>query len=256
MSEDDLLARLIRRIQSVVDPSLHVGIVAEFLGEKPAAAVVDAVQALMTQVDLPGYRQCYLAVVHALIRRRSLGYKRVEVLYRAAVAADCGPVRLLLLRAPPLVVAGDDEVLPDPELVEVSLGRRKSMARTTDLDLRTKIALDPDPSVVSILLGNPRLTERDVVRIVARRPNLATIIELVAGHGRWSHRNAIQHSVAQNPYTPASVAASMVPFLTGRHLREVARDAALHRAVQETAATVIRWRTERRGLTRRGRVLH
>lgn len=250
------LRRLVRRVNSVVDPTLHLAIVKELLESEPAGEVVEVLRTLMTEVDRDGYRPAYQAVVQVVIIRQELGYHRLGSLYRAAAAAAYPPVRMLLLRAPAALVAGDDEVLPDPQLLEVPLGRRKSMARTTDRDLRMRIARDPDPSVVAILLENPRLTEPDVVRVVARRPNLAAIIELVASHPRWHHRYNVLHSVSQNPYTPASLAASMVPFLNRRDLRELAQDAALHVAVQEAAATLVGWRSERRGLTGPGRVLH
>ncbi|MGD8863380.1 MAG: hypothetical protein PVI30_25425, partial [Myxococcales bacterium] len=51
-----------------------------------------------------------------------------------------------------------------------SLGERKALARRNDRDLITRVLRDPHPDVIRILLGNPALTEEDVVRLCARRP--------------------------------------------------------------------------------------
>ena len=240
------LRRLVRRLESVVDHTLHRSIVSGFLEGGPAIEVVDALRELMSALDLPGHRQGYLAVVHFFLQGRRMPYKRIEALYRAAAATECTPVRYLLLRAPPLLLASQQEVVLDPELLEVPLGVRKSMARTHDRDVLLRLATDPTPSVVEILLTNPLVTEPLVLRMVARRPNRAEVITTVAAHPRWSLRYSIQHAIAQNPYSPTSLAAALVPFTRSMHTLEIANDGALHPAVREVAQTIREWRAERR----------
>ena len=77
--------------------------------------------------------------------------------------------------APPLE---DDEDVEDKRRVPdfgrgrpLTLGERKSLARTHDRSLIQRVVRDPHPDVVRILLDNPSLTEEDVVRVCAARPN-------------------------------------------------------------------------------------
>src|ERR1700722_10918407 len=52
----------------------------------------------------------------------------------------------------------------------LTLGERKSLAKKTDRNLLERLLGDPHPDVIRGVLRNPRLTEDDVVRFVARVP--------------------------------------------------------------------------------------
>lgn len=245
------LERFVRSAVAIRDPQLHRAPAKRFLSEAPVEETVEGLRRLMANVDQAGYRPAYHAVVHFLQLRPEVQYARLGALYREAHRVGYEPVRYVLLQAPPVMIANPEDVLPDPELLEVPLGIRKTMARGQERDMLTRLALDPSPPVVDILLQNPRFVEADVVRVAARRPNLAVIIETIARHRRWSQRYAVQHALAQNPYTPTSLAASFAPFMNGVHLRELGNDARLHVAVRSTAQVIGRWRKERgRGLRR------
>lgn len=235
-----------RRIQGIRDPSLHRDPVRRFLQDSSAGEAVEALRLLMTELDRAGYRTSYQAVVNYLLGKRAMDYVRAGELYRAAFSAGYAPVRFLLLRAPPQLVAEKDQVLPDPELIDVPLGRRKAMAKGQERDLLLRLALDPSIPVVEILLQNARIVESDVVRVAARRPNLAEVLATVATHRRWNHRYEVQRAIVQNPYAPTAVAASFVPFLMGRHLLEIGRDARLHEGVRSAAMDITTWRKSRR----------
>ncbi len=250
------LENLVRRTRAVADPRLHVSIVGRFLAEATAGEAVESLRLLMADLDRPGYRGAYRAVVEFFVHRKGMRYAEMGDLYRAAYSAGYAPVRFLLLNAPPRLVAEPDEVLPDPELVEVPLGRRKTMAKSQERDLLLRLALDPEVSVVQILLQNPRLVEADVIRLAARRPSTTAVLEIVARHPRWSHRYDVQRAIAQNPYARTMVAVSMVPFLMRKHLREVANDARLHDGVREAAGDVSRWRTTRKAKPAEGVTRH
>ena len=51
----------------------------------------------------------------------------------------------------------------------LTLGERKSLARTHDRSLIQRVVRDPHPDVIRILLDNPSLTEEDVGRVCAQR---------------------------------------------------------------------------------------
>jgi len=242
------LERLTRSVRAIADHKLHVESVRRFVTDATAGEAVESTRLLMADLERPGYRAAYQALVQFFLRRERVSYARAEELYRAAYAADYVPVRLLLLRAPPRLVAHPDEVLPDPQLIDISLGRRKAMARGHERDMLTRLCLDPSPPVVTILLQNPQVVEADVVRVAARRPNMAVVLEIISVDPKWSQRYNVQRALVQNPYTPTSIAACFTPFLIGRHLLEVARDLRLADGVRDSAAIVRTWRAMRRGV--------
>ena len=241
------LQRLVRSVTAIVDRGMHQPAVRRFVEEEPVDLIVPALRELMTDLDKEGYRETYRAVVQCVVNQRTLSYAVVEELYRVALATQCEPVRYLLLRAPAQRLALPEEVRPDPDTKELALGVRKSMARSLDRDVLTRLVLDPTVSVIEILLQNPKIIEADVVRMAARRPSLTGVLELVADHPKWALRYAVQQSLVQNPYSPTSVAAALVPYLKGADLAEVANDFALHEAVRRCARTIVDWRRERRG---------
>ena len=186
--------------------------------------------------------------MQCLLAGRSLDYERSEQLYRAAGWLDLLPIQLILLRAPALLRPGKNEVLLDLTLRDVPLGRRKSLARSHDRDVLSRLVMDPAIDVVEILLDNPMLVEVDVVRVVARRPNLPDLLSLVAAHPKWSLRILVQEAIVNNPYSATSLSAAFVPFLNRTQLLEIESDGRLHRAVREVAGVVRSWRGDGSGL--------
>ncbi|MGD8861254.1 MAG: hypothetical protein PVI30_14700, partial [Myxococcales bacterium] len=99
----------------------------------------------------------------------------------------------------------------------------KALARRNDRDLITRVLRDPHPDVIRILLGNPALTEEDVVRLWARRPASREVQREVFGSPRWIVRYTVKTALVLNPYTPVDVALQIAPHLKAQDLRRVAR---------------------------------
>jgi hypothetical protein len=115
----------------------------------------------------------------------------------------------------------------------LSLGERKSIARTRDRNLLARVIRDPHPDVIRILLDNPALVEEDVVRLCARRPVPPQVLVQVFQHPRWILRYRIRLTLALNPCTPEHVALQLLPHLAPSDLREVAQSGQLSERVRE-----------------------
>jgi hypothetical protein len=102
----------------------------------------------------------------------------------------------------------------DQRLRELPLGMRKTLARTPDFKMIQKISRDQDHRVIHQLLKNSRLTEQDVVRIIATRPNSPKVIEEIYHHPKWIVRYSVKKAIVLNPYSPPSLAMRLVPFLS------------------------------------------
>ncbi|QQR91538.1 MAG: hypothetical protein IPJ88_07405 [Myxococcales bacterium] len=95
----------------------------------------------------------------------------------------------------------------------LSLGERKTLARTVDRKLMARALHDPDPSVIELLLGNPKVTESDVVRLCARRPASYEVLQRVYCHPRWITKAAIKRALALNPALPLGYCLLLLPQL-------------------------------------------
>ena len=103
------------------------------------------------------------------------------------------------------------------------LGMRKFMARKLDPLTLNRLLYDPDPSVIKNILNNPRITEREVLRICSKRPCPSEVLAEVAQHPRWFQRYQIKLALAQNPYTSHTVAVQVLPYLLTPHLQRISQ---------------------------------
>ncbi len=127
----------------------------------------------------------------------------------------------------------------------LTLGERKALARTHDRSLIQRVVRDPHPDVVRILLGNPSLTEGDVVRICATRPNDAKVLQTVYHHRRWVVRYRPRNAIVRNPATPLDTGLLLVPLLRRKELWEAATSSELAPAVRLSCRTILEMRSAR-----------
>lgn len=127
-------------------------------------------------------------------------------------------------------VLEDEDALRVPDFGmgrPVTLGERKSLARRHDRELIARVIRDPHPDVMRILLGNPRLTENDVLRLCARRPVASEVLREVFRSARWIVRYPIKLALVMNPYTPLDIGLQLLPLLHEQDRRRVVEAADL-----------------------------
>jgi hypothetical protein len=175
-----------------------------------------------------------LLALSGLLDRERLGYERRAAIYEVARArGDVLLLRLLLTAQPG--PDGAPAAAPIPGRPELTLGERKTLARTRRRELLDRMLRDPDPSVLEILLGNPRVTEADVVRLAARRPTSPEAQRALFRADRFKTRYVVQRALVLNPYTPSDLAAQLTGLLTVPDLRRVDADAQLADPVRAAA---------------------
>jgi hypothetical protein len=157
-----------------------------------------------------------------VLEKEDLGYERQAGLYQLAKQLGDELVARLLLssgRQPGSQRGRGDEALSEPSM---PLGWRKAMARSPRRDVIDRLLFDPDPAVLTILLGNPRVVERDAVGLAARRPTTAAAQRVVFS-SRYGARQEVRRALVLNPYTPVELSARVLPGLFSSDLVEVAK---------------------------------
>ncbi len=165
-----------------------------------------------------------------------LDYEWKRAVYEAAREHGHELVAKTLRSLPALRELESPTSLLAPELSDVPLGRRRSLAKTADLDLLKKLALDADPIVLRNLLQNPRVTEREVLRIASLCPVPATTLIEVHRSPRWNATTRVRTALVHNPYCPTEIAVQAVHTLPLAELREVRGDPRVHADVRQAAA--------------------
>ncbi len=177
----------------------------------------------------------------------AIGYKRVRQMYEIAHRNGRPSVaRMLLSPESPAVrevdvsfLKKENQMMPD-----TSLGWRKAHARGTDRMKIDRLLFDRNPQVVALLLDNPRILERDVVRIAAMRPTNPDNLVEVFRHPRWVRRYKVKVALACNPYTPIDIALSCVPHLMLPHLQYVQTNRKIDASVREAATQLLEARRQ------------
>ena len=150
--------------------------------------------------------------------RDTLGPTHVQAV-REAMVADGEAGAVLLDPRDSRPDAGDDDAVPRPK---EPVGHRISLARRPIRRLLERLLFDPDARVTRSILGNPRLTEVDVVALAASRRASAEALEVIAQDSRWITRYPVRLALANNPAAPAHLIVSLLPYLLRQDLRAVA----------------------------------
>ncbi|MCA9612656.1 MAG: hypothetical protein R3B99_19890 [Polyangiales bacterium] len=224
-----------RRCASLRDVPLRLAFVRDWLRHAGPDVVVDVV--VGTVAGSP--REDVGLLVSLALCEESFGALRDEA---ARTASERGHVLAaqLLGRHPPEEGPGELRVPDFGRGRPLTLGERKSLARRRDRQVLARVLRDPHPEVVRILLGNPALTEEDVVRLAARRPVDPKALTAIVHEPKWAVRPHVRRAIVQNPWTPLGVAMLLVPHLTRPELLELERSADLRGPLREMAAALRR----------------
>lgn len=121
----------------------------------------------------------------------------------------------------------------------LTLGERRALSKSQLKKNLDMLLSDPDPVVIGNLLGNPRITEREVLKIASKRPNSGRVLKLVALHPKWSKRYAVAKAVSLNPYTPPRVSIALIEKMLTQDLSAISDDGTIHPEVRETAKDLL-----------------
>lgn len=245
-----LRARAGARAEMLLKTLLHIGdprqgavYLGEWLGALPAEAVVSALDALLERAGRrePGADTAVQTMLRPELRSRwhkGLS-RRVQTVARLEGRYD---LAVMLLELPE--TDGPFASSLPQDLKDIPLGTRKSWARRSDIYLMERLLSDPDRTVIANLLANPRLTQREVIRLASQRGAGEKVLEEIALHPRWIPRYQVKVALAHNPSTPVRITLGLLRLLMAPDLAALAKDSRLSRVVVERARSMLR---ERRG---------
>ena len=229
---------LARRLAALPEAAMREQVLVEYL----LAVAADESVPVLAELHAfgarggPPFNVALLALAGAL-GRGMLAYDLRAKLYAAAKAAGLESLlELFLSSRADRSGAAEERRVPDREL---TLGHRKSMARSRDRETLHKLLRDPEPEVIPILLRNPRLTESEVVALAARRPTSAELQWCVFGSRRWIPRYRVKRALVLNPYTPTDLSLRLLALLNAADLRLVRESPGLPLPLRQAASRLL-----------------
>lgn len=216
------------------------------LKRQPTDCVLDIIKVIREEA-LKGhgdFRLLYNGLLVSGMLGNVFGPARMSLLVEAA--QERGDFDLVaLLMDLPAEAAHDIPHQPflDGSLKETPLGMRKALARKPDFRLIQRIARDQDHRVIQQLLDNPRLTEKDVVRIAATRPTSPRVLEEIYGHRRWITRYSVKKTIVFNPHAPLSLSMRLVAYLTVQDLEQLVERDDVNQELLEQAHRILKQKT-------------
>lgn len=220
-----LAERILRTTRALADGLLRADYVRSVLACERLEEVARALDALALKAELGDAdgREVLVAVVDALSDPGVTDL--VQRLREQAAGASLLPLDRLLRRPLKPAPSASDRPPRPPDYGygrPLTLGERKSLARKPNRELLERLVHDPHPDVIRRLLGNPRITEEDVVRLACKRPARPEVLAEIARTPKWVHRPRVRLALMLNPGTPFELAAPIAALLLRHELKLVA----------------------------------
>jgi len=246
VQQETAFADLFKRLARIDEIDMRVGLICEQLESLRVEDALELISAAYHATALADAdaRVVFLALGWALFEPR-LADRRAEFGVEAKVAELHHLAGFLI---PPEQCEAVETKRRIPDFGRghpLTLGERKSLARTHDRDLIQRVVRDPHPDVVRILLDNPSLTEEDVVRICALRPNDPDVLQAVYRHRRWVVRYRPRNAIVRNPDCPIDTALLLAPLLQPGELKEAAMASGLAQPLRLACRSILELRKAR-----------
>jgi hypothetical protein len=233
--------RLKRCLLAIPETGARIAWLRSELGAAAPAVTAPVLDALVARSEAgdAGAREALAAL--ALLVVADPDVAAVEALREVAEQQRLLHLERVLRRAPvPPFAEGEAPRVPDYGAGrELSLGERRSLARKPSRAAFDKLLLDPHPLVIRQLLGNPRLTEDDVLRLVTRRPAHVGALREVVRTPRWLERERIRLGLLLNPGTPTEMCVPLLGLCKRSQLREVLEAADVPLILRATARELL-----------------
>jgi len=235
--------KMVRDVSGILDSNQRFILVTEKLQKMSPQLIVEVLRLVLEKATHhdPLYQDFYQNIVDIKRVAKRLGMGKMSEVYTLARRQSYDEVVRYLQMMPPAKKAGvDEDIEEDAVMKDLSLGVKRSLARTKDQDTLNRLTQEQDPIVIEHLLQNPRVTIKEVVKIASKRPTGENILWTIYRNKKWMNHYMVKMSLINNPYTPPSISVSLLHFLMESDLVDVAENTILHQTVRRAAVQMIK----------------
>jgi hypothetical protein len=189
----------------------------------------------------PKFKQVYLALIKVRDLFKALGPDKGKGIYEEA--KDKGYKLLVeMFLGPELKKAREKERESSAlatKLIHMTLGEKKAFARRKDFKHLEFLMHDSNPSVIFNLLQNPRITEREVIKMASSKAAAAGVLEEIFNNNKWISRYRVKKALVFNELTPLDISLSLASFLLRQDLELIVRDGKLDPSLVSKARSIL-----------------
>ena len=235
------ISSIVRDVCSVAEEKMRMRVLSVRLREFNPGEVAFFIEHLYKSCsELEGVRKVQELMVDPDKVKVVIGEEKYRQTYHAAIDMELKRASRFLTDLPPHKKGIFGYTKEEEAKMEfVSLGKRRSLAKTQAKDTLDRLLSDPDPIVIANLLVNPRITEHDILKIASKRPNSPRILKLLATNQKWSRRYKVIKAIVLNPYSPPRISMVLLEFLMGQDIKLVATDRTIHPQVKMGAEELL-----------------
>ena len=132
-------------------------------------------------------------------------------------------VRLSLLPSAPAEIRRVADEIIITRVPHVPVGQKLTLARRGSARVAGALLAEGHPQAMKLSLGNPFLTESQVLKVLAKASLPERVVVAIAGDPKWSCQPNVRVALARNVHTPAQVVRAILPNLTLRDLKDILR---------------------------------
>jgi hypothetical protein len=103
------------------------------------------------------------------------------------------------------------------------VGEKLTLARRGPSRIAGAVLAEGHPQAIKLALGNGRLTESQVLKVLAKADVPERVVAAIAQHAKWSCQYNVRLGLMRNAHTPAAIVQAILPNLTIRDLNEIAK---------------------------------
>jgi len=108
-------------------------------------------------------------------------------------------------------------------LPHVALGQKIALARQASARVLGALILEGNAQVVEPAVGNPRLTEAQVLKVLARDKLPVAVVPALCRQRRWMSAPNVIKALMRYPHTPPEAAQHILPGISSTELRELSQ---------------------------------
>jgi hypothetical protein len=113
---------------------------------------------------------------------------------------------------PDMKIKAEEQVIG--KLPQLPLGQKITLARRAPARIAGALLAEGNRPVVQAALGNPNLTEAQVLRVLSRDKVPAVVVQSIARHEKWSHIYNVRIALIRQPATTLTTVLAFLPELT------------------------------------------
>ena len=238
-ASSELADAIIHDIAALPEDSMRQGSLGRRLASLSPEDTAYFLDALYKKAHTPA-RKARSALIDPEGLKKALGPQKCREVYLACLRLGMLKVSRLFTDLRPLRtgLAGYDKE-EEAKMEFITLGQRRALSKSGVKDILDRLLSDPDPMVIGNILNNPRITEREVLKIASKRPNSPRLLKLLACHRRWSKRYNVLKAIALNPYTQPRISIALLEELLMQDVRLVSTDNTVHPQVRHAARKIL-----------------